>query len=161
MSSDIEMRAIVRLARRLRLMTTAFVVGIGSMILWSAGLGLLMGPKSVDPADWSELVPPLVYLGGLMQLRGAFSALASGVLFAPALERALLRLGVAMMAGAALQVVVIPNVLFWLLGPGRGGAMLRLDVAALSVGAIGAGLLLVARLIKAGRGMATELDEMF
>lgn len=161
MSSPVQSTAIVRLARRLRLLMTAFVIGIGAMIFWSAGVGLLMGPASVDLVDWSELVPPLVYLGGLWQLRGAFSAVASGVLFAPALEWSLVRLGGAMMAGATLQVVVIPNMLFWILGPGRGGALLRLDVAALSVGAIGAGLLLFARLIAAGRMMAAELDEMF
>ena len=63
-----------------------------------------------------------------------------------------------MICGAALQVVVLPNVVFWLLDGAQGGGLLRFDVAAFSVGAIGAGLLLIARLFDAARAMATELD---
>jgi len=137
---------------------TWLVAGTALLLAWPLALALAYGRVPGGWANWSELVAPLVYLWGLIRLRGAFARIATGALFAPAVRRALTALGIAMIVGAALEVVVIPNTLFWTLGPGHGGALLRFDVGALAIGAIGAGLVLIARLFAAAAAMSEELD---
>lgn len=147
-----------RLAARLRFATTLLIVGTTALLAWSEGVGLASGRPRGDGRVWAELLPPLAYLWGLVRLRSAFAAIAAGGLFGTTVRRALAGLGLAMIVGAALEVVVVPNVVFWLLGPGRGGALLRFDVGAFSVAAMGAGLLLVVRLFGTAAAMAEELD---
>lgn len=151
-------RSIARSARWLRDCTTLLVVGTGLLLAWPLVLALAYRRVPGGWANWSELVAPLIYLWGLIYLRSAFARIAAGALFGPAVHRALAALGMAMIVGAALEVAVIPNLLFWTLGPGHGGALLRFDVSALSVGAIGAGLVLIARLFAAAAAMSEELD---
>ena len=149
---------VIRQARALSRLTAILIAGTFLLLAWPLALSLTLGRP---PAGWSnltELVPPLVYLLGLVQLRSAFVSIAAGELFGSATRRALSRLGAAMLLGATLQVVVMPNLIFWLMERGEGGGLLRFDVAAFSVGAIGAGLLLIVRLFDAAGEMEAELD---
>jgi len=151
-------RSIARDARRLRGLTTLLVVGTALLLAWPVALSIVYRRVPGAWADWSELIAPLAYLWGLARLRGAFAAIGVGALFGPAVRRALTGLGIAMMVGATLEVVVIPNLLFWVLGPGHGGGLLRFDVGAFATGAMGAGLVLIARLFAAAAEMSEELD---
>jgi hypothetical protein len=147
-------------ARMLRRLTTTLVAGTGVLLFWPIVYAFACGRPITDWAVWAHFAAPVIYLWGLVQLRGAFAQIAAGDLFGPVTQRALSRLGVAMILGSALQAVVVPNLLFWLSSRKAGGALLNFDVAAFTVGAIGAGLLLIARLFGEAGNMANELEEI-
>jgi len=157
MSSPPAQADLRRHAARLRTAVTLLAGGTAALLLWSAALPVVFGTYGARPEALAEYLPSLVYLWGLFRLRGALAAIAAGELFGPAVERALRDIGVALVVGTALDILVLPNLLFWTLGPGHGG-LLRFDVGNFCAGAMGAGLLIVARLVRAAAALRDELD---
>jgi len=157
MSSIPDEAELRRHAARLRVGVTLLAGGTAALLAWTAALPLVFGWKAAAPDPLAEFLPSLVYLWGLFRLRGALAAIAAGELFGPAVERALRDLGIALVAGTALDIAVLPNLLFWTLGPGHGG-LLRFDVGNFCAGAMGAGLLVIARLVRTAAAMREELD---
>lgn len=151
--------AVLARARLLRRLTTTLVAGTGALLLWPILYAIAVGRPITDWAVWAHFAAPVIYLWGLVQLRGAFARIACGDLFGPVTQKALARLGAAMVVGATLQAVLVPNLLFWFSSRNGGGALLNFEVAAFSVGAIGAGLLLIARLFGEAGKMANELED--
>ncbi len=94
---------------------------------------------------WS---PSLFYLWAMWTLRGLFSDLSrSGPAVQPAVTRALSRIGLALMGGAALTLITAPFVLAQET-PHRAGGFAIFNVPALTLGLLGLALIIVARMLK-------------
>lgn len=145
-----------RLAGRLRGAVTLLVAGIASLLALSQGVGIVHGYFPGRWDGWIAAALPAIYLWGLIRLRSGIGAVAAGELFGPAVERALRDLGAALLVGQVMELVVLPNLRFWLLGPGH-GSLLMFDPGGFAAGAMGAGLVLVSRLFRTAAAMRDEL----
>jgi len=101
-------------------------------------------------------VPMLLYLWAIWNARQAIAAVGRGDAFGPIVARLLGRVGVALFLGGLAQVFGVP----WLLwGLGLGPSIAHYDVAAITVGVVGAALMIVAQLLGQAAKMRQELDE--
>ncbi|WP_179188120.1 DUF2975 domain-containing protein [Sphingomonas sp. IBVSS2] len=103
-------------------------------------------------------LPMLFYLAAIWMVRQALAALARGVLFDRVMPRLILLVGIALAAGALVNVFVVPWIWFAVLGR---GSYAYYDVAAITLGVVGFALVLVARLLAQAAEMREELDAMF
>jgi hypothetical protein len=103
-------------------------------------------------------LPMLLYLWAIWNARQAIAAVGRGDLFGPLVARLLGRVGLALFLGGLTQVFFVP----WLLwGLGWGPSIAYYDVAAITVGVVGATLMIVAQLLREAARMRQELDEFF
>ncbi|MBV8685110.1 MAG: DUF2975 domain-containing protein [Alphaproteobacteria bacterium] len=109
---------------------------------------------------WQLLVyrlPMLFYLWAIWTIRRATVSLAQGELFDLVVPRLLGRVGLALFLGALVNVFATPLLLR--AAAGR-GPVAHYDVAAITLGVVGATLVLVARLLAEAAAMRRELDEI-
>jgi hypothetical protein len=103
-------------------------------------------------------LPMLLYLWAIWNARQAIAALGRGDFFGAVVGRLLGRVGLALFLGALANVFFVP----WLLRAlSRGPSIAYYDVAAITVGVVGATLMLVAQLLRQAASMRQELDEFF
>ena len=144
-----------RRARILRdLVTLVFVVLalVQSIELLSAVAG------HYSPRALVARLPMLFYLAAIWMVRAAFASIARGALFDSVVPRLILRVGIALAAGALTHVFLVPWI--WRFGFGH-GAWAWYDPAAITLGVVGFALILVAHLLAQAAEMRAELDEMF
>jgi hypothetical protein len=117
-------------------------------------------PGGIDAAALAagvvRLLPALAFTWALWALRQGFAGVASGQAFTNELPRALAHAGWALIAGALAATIVEPVLLSAL---GRGpGYIVALDAGAIATGAVGAGLVALASLLREAVAMKSELE---
>jgi hypothetical protein len=146
---------VARQSRLARAIATAVLAGLLFAIGVEAVAELRGGPAAQPLVHLAWRLPMLFYLFALWTVRRAFTELAGGAMFAAVVPRLLARVGWALAAGGAAQVVATP----WLLRALAGrGAFLFFDPAAITLGVVGLLLVVLAGLLARGAAMQAELD---
>jgi hypothetical protein len=109
---------------------------------------------------WPILVafaPMYIYIAAIWMVRQALKAIADGALFDTVVPKLLLRVGLALFFGALFNVIGLPatNAMFRLQLP------MAFDGAAVTLGVVGATLVLLSQLLKQAASMREELDSFF
>ena len=106
-----------------------------------------------------EILPTLIWMGGVWSARSLFARIAEGELFSAANSRSLANIGAALLWGAGAAMVFVPWILSWFDGE-YGLSGVRVDQAPLVLAVIGGALMVVGRMMaKAGR-LQSELSEI-
>jgi hypothetical protein len=102
-------------------------------------------------------VPMYIYIWAMWMVRQALKAIAAGRMFDEVVPRLLLRVGIALFVGALFNVfgTLAAGLIFQLHLP------MTFDGAAITLGVIGATLVLVSQLLKQAAAMREELDGFF
>lgn len=113
--------------------------------------------RHLSPDILVHRLPMLFYLWAIWNARQAIAAVGRGELFDMIVPRLLGRVGLALFLGGLVHVFVAP----WLLWLIHGRMSLAYyDVAAITVGVVGATLLVVAQLLERAAKMRRQLDEI-
>jgi hypothetical protein len=136
------------------LVTVPFVLLalLGGIQFWF----VLSGPK--PPLLILLMFAPMyVYIGAIWMVRQALSAISRGAMFDQVVPKLLFRVGIALFFGALFNVFASPaiSIMFKL----RIGVFF--DGAAVTLGVIGATLILLSHLLKQAASMREELDSFF
>lgn len=142
-----------------RILMWLVTVPLVLLLLLFAAMQLWTIARDVDRA-WPLLVafaPMYIYIWAIWMVRRALAAISRGGMFDEVVPRLLLRVGIALFGGA----------LFHVFGPL--GAKVALDLrlpvafdgAAVTLGVVGATLMLISRLLKQAAAMREELDGFF
>ena len=110
-----------------------------------------------DPAILIAFAPMYIYIWAIWMVRQALGTIARGGLFDVVVPRLLLRVGLALFFGALFNVFggLTANLVFDLRLP------MLFDGAAITLGVVGATLVLVSQLLKQAASMREELDSFF
>ncbi len=149
----------VRLRARSRLLRTLVDVVLTVLLLvLVVELASAVRGRHLGPQVLFHRLPMLLYLWAIWNARQAIAAVGRGDLFGPLVARLLGRVGLALFLGGLSQVFFVP----WLLWAiGWGPSIAYYDVAAITVGVVGATLMIVAQLLREAARMRQELDEFF
>jgi hypothetical protein len=147
------------LRTRSRLLRTLVDIVIAVLLLaLVVELALVLRFGHPEPQILLHRLPMLLYLWAIWNARQAIAAVGRGDLFGPVVGRLLARVGFALFLGGLTQVFFVP----WLIwGLGWGPSIAYYDVAAITVGVVGATLVIVAQLLRQAESMRRELDEFF
>lgn len=155
-----------RQCRVLRLATALLALGIGAAVA-SGLVGYPMGswfdPRSISGGQWWSLrlivaLPAAGYLWALWSAQRALGELAAGRSFPPTVSRAMRHIGVGVLVGALLEVFALTNLSRLVLG--GSGSYAYFSLSAIVLGAVGAALVLLSRLVDEARALRAELDEI-
>ena len=136
------------------LVTVPFVVLalLAVMQLW-----FVLGNTSVNLPILIAFAPMYIYVGAIWMIRQALSTIARGGMFDEVVPRLLFRVGGALFFGALFNVFGVPAASHFF--------KLRLpmffDGAAVTLGVVGATLVLLSQLLKQAASMREELDSFF
>lgn len=108
-----------------------------------------------DPYFFASLLPMPLYLFAIGAVWRALLAVSKGKK-AGVLGKLLRRVGIALFIGSLLEVFGVALLASLL---GEGGPLFRYDLTAITVGVLGAGLTIIARLLDEADEMRKELDE--
>lgn len=145
------------LQRLATVLMLGFVLALGvdaALVLRSADVGAYLA------FTVPYRLPILFYLAGVWTIRSAFARLADGEVFGHVLPILLHRLGWALALGGFASVFLAQ----WLSQALRGimeGPWAAFDPAAITVGLVGALLIVLADLMRRAEAMRQELDEFF
>jgi hypothetical protein len=103
-------------------------------------------------------LPMCIYVWAIWMVRQALRSIALGAVFGQVVPRLLWRIGVALFAGGLINVFGVTLLARLIYGR---GAYAMFDGAAITLGVIGATLVLVAQLLAQASAMREELDEFF
>lgn len=148
-------------ARLRQCLTATFLLLLVAIIAERAGYsGAYRGAASAASMtrEAALALPSLLYVAGLWQLRQAVAVVGSTP-FAEAAVLGVSRLGWCLVAGSTLSLVAMP--LLHRLSAASYPRLLDLDVSTLVIGAVGAGLVLLARLLAHAASLQSELDAYF
>lgn len=113
-----------------------------------------------NASGWPLLIaftPMYIYIWAMWMVRHALKAIAGGALFDQVVPRLLFRVGIALFLGALINVFAVPaaSLAFKL------RLTFQFDGAAITLGVVGATLVLVSQLLKQAASMREELDSFF
>jgi hypothetical protein len=97
------------------------------------------------------------FLAAIWSIRRAVLMVGAGAALRSLLSAMLARVGMALLLGGLAMVVAVPTIIWFTTG---NGAVLRYDVAAITVGVVGLGLMILARVIAEAEELQAELDEI-
>jgi hypothetical protein len=149
-----------RRSRLLRDLTTLVLVllvltmGLQIALVLRAGVGEDLGSRIL-----AMKAPLLLYVAAVWMVRGAFAQLARGSWFTQVLPRLLSRLGLCLFAGGVTEVFIVPQVLAFMTN-GRPIPFAFFEPAAVTLGVVGAMLVMIGRLLAQAADMQAELDEI-
>lgn len=103
-------------------------------------------------------LPMVIYIWAIWMVRQALSSIAGGAMFDQVVPRLLFRVGLALFGGALFNVFGIPIVTGVI---GHHTIFLSFDGAAVTLGVVGATLVLLSQLLSQASAMREELDEFF
>lgn len=106
-----------------------------------------------------EILPTLIWMGGVWSARGMFARIAEGELFSAANSRSLASIGAVLLWGAGAAMAIVPWILSWIDGE-QGFSGLRLDEGPLVLAVIGGAVLVVGRMMARAGRLQSELDEI-
>jgi len=106
-----------------------------------------------------EVLPTIIYLGGVWSARTMFARIGQGEMFSDANSRGLADIGSSLMWGAVTAMVIVPQLLSWIDGErGLGGVHIEQETLVLAV--IGGGIAVVGRMMAHATRLRSELDEI-
>lgn len=149
------------LRARARLLMWLVTIPFGCLVLAVAVLLIALawnGPGRNAGMLLIFYIPMFIYVWAIWMVRQALKAIAGGAVFGQVVPRLLLRVGAALFAGALFNVFGVPLLTRLLYGR---GAFLTFDGAAITLGVVGATLVLVSQLLAGAASMRKELDEFF
>ena len=131
------------------------------MIFAAVMLGIVVSlahpeAEGLSAAELARQSPALAYLYALWACRSAAGRIQRGASFDDAIPPLLTRMGIALVIGAALEI--FGYLWFVRLLEGGPGSIMAYDPATMTLGAIGALLLVLSSLWRQAAGMAEELD---
>lgn len=161
--------------------TTIAMLLLGLVMLVTIRLSVLGVERGMSSAADAGVrlflywLPSFFYLWGLWAIRRIFRDLAKGAMFQPAIGGGLTQLGWAIVGGAVVSAVAVPNLLRWSIQAGLitgttrpNQGLLHFDVAYLMLFLVGGAILLLARLLRVAaeyqeesRRLRSELEEFF
>lgn len=147
------------LRRRARLLM--WLVTVPFVLLFAAVAILILAPIWTGRLSGPMLIfhlPMCIYVCAIWMVRQALKSIASGAAFGQVLPRLLLRIGAALFAGGLTSVFGVT--LLTRLIYGR-GAFANFDGAAITLGVVGATLVLLSHLLAQASEMREELDAFF
>lgn len=170
-----------RLSGHFATITTIAMLLLGLVMLVTIRLSFLGVERGMSSAPDAGVrlflywLPSFFYLWGLWAIRRIFRDLARGGMFQPAIGTGLTQVGWAIVGGAVVSAVAVPNLLRWSIQTGlitgstrTNQGILHFDVAYLMLALVGGAILLLARLLSVAaeyqeesRRLRTELDEFF
>jgi hypothetical protein len=103
-------------------------------------------------------LPMFIYIWAIWMVRQALRSIARGAMFDQVVPRLLFRVGLALFGGALFNVFGIPIVTGLI---GNRPVFLTFDGAAVTLGVVGATLVLLSQLLAQASAMREELDEFF
>lgn len=104
-----------------------------------------------------DALPMLFFLWAIWSIRRAVVLVGEGAALRGLLSSLLARVGAALLLGGLALVFGVPILARLISG---GGSFARYDVSAITVGVVGVGLMIVARLVADAEAMRAELDEI-
>jgi hypothetical protein len=133
-------------------------VGLAVLLLLDrCGLWLVARPSSSQvAATATDAIAPIAYLVGLWRLGRALDRFGDEGRLAIALSRGLTGVAIALILGGVFETLVAPG-LKTVFGAGP-GYYVGLNPAAISIAAVGVGLLAISRLLRRAASMEAELD---
>lgn len=139
------------------LSTLAFLVILGAIVLEAAITLFHPDAGAVSATELARRAPALAYLYALWACRGTARRIQRGASFDAAIPPLFTRMGIALVLGAALETFGY----WWFvrLLEGGPGSIMAYDPATMTLGAVGALLLVLSGLWRQAGGMARELDE--
>jgi len=146
---------------RARARILMWLVTVPFVLLLTAAAILILAPLWTGRFSGQALIvylPMCIYVWAIWMVRQALRSIASGAVFGQVVPRLLWRVGAALFAGGLINVFGVT--LLTRLIYGR-GAYAAFDGAAITLGVIGATLVLVAQLLAQASAMREELDEFF
>ena len=120
------------------------------------------GLRSALPPVLSRLVdvlPALIYLGGVLAAAHIFGRVAKGELFSQANSDGLAEVGSSLLWGAAASAVIVPWVKSWLEGE-YGYAGFHIEMETWVIAVIGGAILILGKMMAQARRLQSQLDEI-
>jgi len=106
-----------------------------------------------------DVLPALIYLGGLFAAARIFGRVAAGDLFSKANSEGLAEVGSSLLWGAGASAVIVPWIKSWLGGDyGFGGFHLEMETWVIAV--IGGAVLILGKMMAQAGRLQTELSEI-
>jgi hypothetical protein len=120
------------------------------------------GLREVFPPVLSRLVdvlPALIYLGGVLAAARIFGRVANGELFSKANSQGLADVGSSLLWGAAASALIVPWIKSWLDGE-YGFSGLRMESETWVIAVIGGAILILGKMMAQAGRLQSELDEI-
>jgi len=106
-----------------------------------------------------EVLPGLIYLGGVLAAAHIFGRVAKGELFSRANSEGLAEVGSSLLWGAAASAVIVPWIQAWIAGDyGFGG--IRLEIETWVIAVIGGAILVLGKMMAQAGRLQSELSEI-
>lgn len=152
--------SVATIRHQARLLTWLVSIPLGLLVVLSV---LLLGNIVWQGGRYADVVavyylPMFLYMWAIWMIRAALKAIASGALFDDVIAKLLLRVGLALFGGALFTVIGVPlaSALLW------GKPVIRtFEPSALTLGIVGAALILFSRLFAEAATMRAEMEEFF
>lgn len=135
----------------------------------------LIGPAidAVTLGDWTglreagepvlarlvDVLPALIYLGGVWAAANIFGRVARGELFSRANSQGLAEVGSSLLWGAAASAVIVPWIKSWLAGE-YGFSGIRLETETWVIAVIGGAILVLGKMMAQAGRLQSALDEI-
>lgn len=144
----------LRARSRLLAGLVTLVLAVLLLVLGIELLAIVRG-RHIGPQLLVQRLPMLFYLWAIWNARQAIASIGRGDAFGAVVPRLLGRVGIALFLGGLTNVFFV-QWLLWALG--WGPSLAYYDVAAITVGVVGATLVIVAQLLRQAVQMREELD---
>ncbi len=152
--------SVATIRQQARLLTWLVSVPFGLLVVLSV---LLLGNIVWQGGRYADVVavyylPMFLYMWAIWMIRAALKAIAGGALFDDVIAKLLFRVGLALFGGALFTVIGVPlaSALLW------GKPDIRtFEPSALTLGIVGAALILFSRLFAQAATMRAEIEEFF
>lgn len=106
-----------------------------------------------------DVLPGLIYLGGVLAAARIFGRVAKGELFSRANSEGLAEVGSSLLWGAAASAVIVPWIQSWIAGEyGFGGLHLEIETWVIAV--IGGAILILGKMMAHAGALRSELDSI-
>ena len=145
-----------RLRLSVWLSTAVFLIFLGAIALEAGATIAYQAGRGVAFETVLARLPSVIYLYAIWACRSAARRVQKGARFGDEMPALLTRIGLAIAVGAMIEIAVGPWVL--LMVKGWPGPIFTYDPATLTLGAVGALLLVLAGLWRQAASMADELD---
>lgn len=107
----------------------------------------------------ADVLPALIYLGGVLAAARIFGRVANGDLFSKANSQGLADVGSSLLWGAAASALIVPWIKSWLDGE-YGFSGLRMESETWVIAVIGGAILILGKMMAQAGRLQSELDEI-
>lgn len=152
--------SVAMIRQQAKLLTWVVTIPLGLLVVLSV---LLLGNVFWQGGRYADVVavhylPMMLYMWAIWMIRAALKAIADGALFDDVIPKLLFRIGLALFGGALFTVIGVPlaSAALW------GKPLIKaFEPSALTLGIVGAALIIFSRLFAQAATMRAEMDEFF